>query len=149
VRSAYQHIVEGRPLHTSFLAWCGQTLSSNSCRTLDVPDDGAPVCGTCEGRAEGHNPQRPELLFTPSTLATPRFCPNRTLFADAGSNVGRCLACGELAPVKVYGWNGRPKLQVHVPLDLVEGCSFHAWRYLVEAGDSAVCRCRSRSGGAA
>jgi hypothetical protein len=145
VRSAVQHRVGDAAAHISYHAWCGQSLYSTHCRAVDEPDDGAPVCGTCEGRALGHDPKRPELLFTPETLAPPRFCPSRTLFVDAGSNVGRCLACGELAPVKVHGWNGYPKLQRHVALDLVEGCPFHAWRYLVQAGETAVCSCSLES----
>lgn len=145
VRSAVRHLIDGEPSHTSYLAWCGQNLSSSHCRAVDEPDDGAPVCGTCEGRALGHDPKRPGLLFTPATLAPPRFCPNRTLFEDAGSNVGRCLACQQLAPAKVHGWNGYPKLQLHVALELVAGCPFHAWRYLVEADGSAACRCSIES----
>jgi hypothetical protein len=123
VRSAIRHFIDTEPSHTSYLA----------------------VCGTCEGRALGFDPKRPGLLFTPATLAPPRFCPNRTLFEDAGSNVGRCLACQQFAPVKVHGWNGYPKLQLHVALELVAGCPFHAWRYLVEADGSVVCRCSIES----
>lgn len=145
VRSAARFHIDGQDGHTSYHGWCGQSLSSSHARAVDVPDDGAPVCGTCEGRALGYDPERPGLLFTPDTLTPPRFCPSRTLFVDAGSNVGRCLVCQQLAPVKVHGWNGYPKLQQHVALDLVPGCPFHAWRYLVAAGESAVCRCSTEA----
>lgn len=145
VHSAATYRAGSETSHTAYHAWCGQALYSTHCRAVDEPDDGAPVCGTCEGRVLGFDPQRPDLLFTPETLAPPRFCPNRTLFVDAGSNVGRCLACSQLAPVKVHGWNGYPKLQQHVALDLVPGCPFHAWRYLVATGETAACRCSLES----
>lgn len=149
VRSATRNIVEGVPGTIAYHAWCGQLLYSGRSRALDAPDDGAPVCGTCEGRALGYDPARPELLFTPETLIPPRWCPARRLYEDVGINVGRCLACGQLVPVKVYGWNGRPKLQQHEPLELVPGCPFHAWRYLVAAGETAVCQCAAEAVGAA
>lgn len=144
VRSATRHLHDDGA-HTSYHLWCGQIAYSGNALTADAPGDDIPVCGTCEGRALGHDPKRPELLFSPETLTPPRFCPNRTLFVDAGSNVGRCLACKQLAPVKVHGWNGYPKLQKHVALALVSGCPFHAWRHLVATGETAACQCSAEA----
>lgn len=142
VRSAVQHTLDGEARHVSYQAWCGQQLYSGSCRAVDVPDDGAPVCGTCEGRAEGHNPQRPDLLFTPWDLTPPAWCPSRLIYTQEGPNVGRCCLCGELAPIRAYGWNGRAKIQRHLAKDLVAGCPFHAWREMTAVDGVAVCRCQ-------
>lgn len=132
--------------HVSYQVWCGQFVyASRAMHATDSPTDSLPICGTCDGRALGADPNRPDRIFVPLTLAPPRFCPNRTLFEPAGSNVGRCQACGELAPVKVHGWNGTPKLQQHVPFDLVPGCPFHAWRSLVVHAGLVMCRCQAPS----
>jgi hypothetical protein len=141
VRSGVAYLYDGQR-RESYHFWCGQFANASTALASDMPDGGIPTCGTCEGRAEGFSPARPDLLFSPETLAQPRWCPSRRLYDLMGPNVGRCLACGQLAPVKVHGWNGVPKLQQHEPLTLVPGCPFHAWRSLVGAGDSAVCACR-------
>ncbi len=142
VRSAVQHRRDDQPAHISYQAWCGQQLYSSSCRAVDAPDDGAPVCGTCEGRAEGHNPQRPGLLFSPATLTPPLWCPSRLLYTQEGPNVGRCVLCAELVPIRVWGWNGRPKITRHLAKDLVPGCAFHAWREMTAMDGVAACRCQ-------
>lgn len=143
VRSATRHSLDGEPLHTSFHVWCGQSVTSTRAVITDTPADGVPVCGTCEGRAEGYNPDRPDLLFTPEGLRIPAKCPNRVLHTAVNPSVGRCLACGELAPLRWWGWNATsPKLSPHAPLNLVPGCPFHAWRYLAEHEGTARCRCQ-------
>lgn len=129
--------------------WCGQTtFSRRNPLTADEPVAGEPRCGTCEGRAIGANPERPEWLFTPWTLERPDLCPgSRTRFADPrpGTRVTECFTCGSIEPVRACGgpWTPTWQLAAHPPgPGLVEPCDFHGWRGLMRVREQTVCRCR-------
>lgn len=143
-----------------WLMWCGQTRFERDKpdRTDDLPADGAPLCGTCEGRAAGAGhpspielPDDAELLFRPARLTPPRWCPGggpygpaRHLGEVVGHRVVRCGACGDLvAEINAYGWNprfGQPRRHEPGP-GLVPGCELHAWRYLVRTTEGVACQC--------
>lgn len=146
--------------HTSWTLWCGQHATQGGrrgdCLSASEPFDGAPVCGTCEGRAIGAGQiPRPggmdELVFSPRRLDPPPRCPGsraERLWEPIpdGLNVGRCLACGLIAAVRASGgpYNTRVGLVVHAPgPGLVPGCPFHGWANLARRGspDGPVARC--------
>jgi hypothetical protein len=147
--------------HTAWHLWCGQSAHQNGrrgvdCLTAAEPVDGAPVCGTCQGRAVGAGQEpavggMPDLVFSPRRLTSPTQCPGSRSEAlwepiPDGVNVGRCLACGVIATVRVSGgaYNPRVGLVVHRPgPGLVPGCAFHAWSNLArhETPDGPVARC--------
>lgn len=165
-----------RPAFTAFAYWCGQHQSTG--RTSHrpaagvmlrdaLPDDGMPLCGTCEGRAigAGHPPvavavlDGRALLFTPTRLTPPRVCPGRpwveydarTPGARYPRHRARCLLCGETdlriaGGSRGYGWTAlHPGTHEPGP-GLVEPCSFHAWGEMVAAVDEdgvqrVMCRC--------
>lgn len=146
--------------------WCGQSASdTNTIGRDDLPTDGLPVCGPCEGKAlgAGYNGTaaivagEALLLFEPESqtrFRPPTRCPGsgRSLWlpADvpAADNVGRCAVCGLHVAL---GWRRRgtgyscdsweaPK--DHAPgEDLVEPCLFHAWDSLTIHHGAAVCAC--------
>lgn len=133
--------------------WCGQASWSDRAAGVDVIPDGLPVCGTCEGRAEGADESVTSLLFEPDRLTPPRVCPgsgdtgyhlDTRLWVEVAGRVGRCLVCQQLTPTRFGGgpynpWEG---LQQHAPgAGLVAGCPFHAWKELVRDGDRVICRC--------
>jgi hypothetical protein len=148
--------------HTSWSLWCGQHASQGGkrgdCLAAGAPLDGAPVCGTCEGRALGAGQEvtpdgMPELVFSPRRLDPPPRCPgsrDERLWVPipGGLDVGRCLACGLIAAVRASGgpYNPRVGLVVHVPgPGLIPGCPFHGWanvgRHESPDGPVAVCAC--------
>lgn len=146
--------------HTAWSLWCGQHVSQGGrggdCLAAAEPFDGAPVCGTCEGRAIGAGQvQAPEgmaeLVFAPRRMVPPARCPGSRSDrlwdpAPGGVNVGLCLACGALAAVRASGgaYNPRTGLVSHAPgPGLVPGCAFHAWDNLerLETPDGPVARC--------
>lgn len=151
---------------TAYSLWCGQSVSSHRKTSnggapgfitrSELPDDGVPLCGTCEGRAVGaghagiavvvHSPAG--LLFAPERLTPPKVCPGveARLYEPVGDGyrVALCLACGNVEPLRGYSnaGGGWMMLQRHPPgAGLVPGCPFHAWRGLVRDGDSARCQC--------
>lgn len=136
--------------------WCG-TVISNADRALgrdDPPDDGAPVCGTCEGRAIGAGqdaqpfPPDRSLIFCPTLHDPPRVCPGARLsglFAELpGARVGACLACGEVCRIGggyrgAYGWSPL-RMAAHPPGDgLMPPCWVHGWSELQNVDGRAVC----------
>ena len=154
-----------RPARDAWQAWCGQSVSGTTMQgkpyalTRDRPPvDGLPVCGTCEGRAVGAGYSSPvvtvadgtELLFEPAGLQPPRKCPGsgkrgENLWAKVNNRVGRCLACGELMPIRYGGgpydpWAG---LVSHEPAPgLFQPCPFHGWDNPVRRSDDTVtCYC--------
>lgn len=145
--------------HPSYQAWCGQALTGGGRpAVVDVPTDGMPLCGTCEGRAAGAGHTSPvtlpddvDLLFRPNRLTPPRWCPGggpygaaRHLGEKVGHRVIRCGACGELvAEINAYGWNARDGVpRRHEPgPGLVPGCPLHAWRHLVRTVEGVACEC--------
>jgi hypothetical protein len=148
--------------HTTYAVWCGQTLFDSDRRPRkgarpgpllgrdDWPDDGAPVCGTCAGRAVGADRDVDELLFAPRRLDPPAWCPG----ADIGDlwvmvpgqrNLAVCLACDAVAKLRGgsrgYGWTS-VRTAPHPPEELVPPCPFHGWRNLRPDGTgSSACPC--------
>jgi hypothetical protein len=147
-RSGY-HPRDDRPDYLIYHLWCGQTAGHNGnigalLTRDDDPTDG-PVCGTCEGRALGAGRDQlpvglPPLRFDPRWITPPRLCPgsrSRVLWistSDTAGNVGRCLPCGEIVPVRVVGrgydaWGSGPVN--HPPGDgLIDPCPWHAWSHI-------------------
>lgn len=149
---------------TSYSLWCGQQVGSGRKTTTgqkgfiacaSLPDDGVPICGTCEGRAIGAGHQGTAatvtspagLLFEPERLVPPKLCPGTALrLYDTlpGNRAALCLACGNVEPLRGYsnasgGWEN---LQRHPPgPNLVQGCPFHGWRGMVRDGDTVRCEC--------
>lgn len=132
--------------------WCGQSVrDGEGFITADQAPEGEPVCGTCEGRAIGAGQDSwPDdsktLIFSPERLTPPKRCPaSRTTWCEELSwNVGRCLACGTVAPMRASGgaYNPRWGLTNHPPGPaLVPGCPFHAWRELHLIDGRVACRC--------
>lgn len=129
---------------TVWWAWCGPHLIADLCVAVDQLPTSQPVCGTCDGRADGADPNRPGKVYSPARLEPPTWCPSRRLYVPAGYNVGRCVACGQLAPLRAAGgpYNGHEIITRHQPRALVQPCPFHAWRSLIADGDTAICACR-------
>jgi hypothetical protein len=142
--------------HATYHVWCGQTITSEKPATVELPTDGAPLCGTCEGRAAGAGHPSPitpgvELRFDPERLIPPRWCPGGGPYGPArhvgemvGHKVVRCGACGELvAEINAYGWNPRAGVpRRHEPgPGLVPGCPLHAWRHLTRTVEGVACQC--------
>lgn len=164
--SAWTSTCDGEAV-TAYSLWCGQSVSSHR-KTSNggapgfitveaLPDDGVPICGTCEGKAIGaghpgvaatiHAPAG--LLFEPRRLTPPKTCPGpqRGLYvaADDRGRLGRCLICGGLDVIRGRWSAGGcdATLTSHEPgPELVPGCPFHAWREMVRAGDGVRCGCR-------
>lgn len=154
VRSAIDRLWEyDGEIHRSFHYWCGTFVSGRRAITADTPPAGEPVCGTCYGRREGADPDRPDLLFSPR-IQPPKLCPGsrtRWYTETAAWNRGVCLACGEPVKLRASGGPYNPcwGAQNHAPgPGLVAGCEFHGWRELVLAtshdGPVVVCRCRTK-----
>lgn len=133
--------------------WCGPYVRGDEgFREADQVPDGDPVCGTCEGRAIGAGQDTwPDttrtLVFTPNRLVPPKKCPgSRTEWcAELAWNVGRCLVCGVVTPMRSSGgpYNSRWGMTNHPPgPDLVDGCPFHAWRELHLVDGRVECRCK-------
>lgn len=143
-----------------YYLWCGQHASSHPGKsgvpifTDDLPD-GQPSCGTCEGRAIGADPDRPEWLFQPATTQVPPRCPgSSTLLVAEDQTTWRyatCLVCRDVVRMRASGgpYASRWGAQTHPPgPGLVDPCPFHAWRELVlvknSTGDTAAaCRCQT------
>lgn len=141
---------------TIYAFWCGPSgTDGGKYGTIQLVDElpaAEPVCGTCVGRALGSGQEEipaglPNLRFDPRWLIEPRLCPgsrSRTLWTPV-DRVGRCLACGDLVPVRVVGrgysaWGAGPVN--HPPgKGMVDPCPFHAWQRLVERVGRAVCSC--------
>ncbi len=159
-----------RPAFTHYHLWCGQSASTGrsprqgaapGLLTINrLPTDGAPVCGTCEGRAVGAGHpaaaiagQTRALLFEPRRLEL-RVCPGY-LFAEYRVTRYRlrctCLICGVTdlrltGGSRGYGWTP-VRAAPHEPgPGLVPGCPFHAWRQLV-LDDSGRVGCSCGGGG--
>lgn len=153
IRSGVVH--QGPTFHTSMHAWCGQVIfPKGKAATDELPTDGAPLCGTCEGRAAGAGHPSPlgadvELRFDPDRLTPPRWCPGgapygpaRHLAEAAGHRLVRCGACGDLVREKSYRYGGGVQAAQHEPgPDLVPGCPMHAWRHLVRTVEGVACQC--------
>jgi hypothetical protein len=142
---------------TIYSYWCGPSGTDGGkygplWLTDETPSE-EPVCGTCVGRALGAGQDDtpaglPPLRFDPRWIKPSAVCPgsrSRSLFADlAGHRCGRCLACGDIHPVRAFnGWNSYGAgLVRHAPgAGLVEPCPFHAWSRLEPSGDTARCGC--------
>lgn len=150
-RSGTHHGLGG---HVTYSMWCGQHVSdAKGYISADAAPEGEPVCGTCEGRSIGAGqdswpvPGLPDLLFEPRRLNRPAKCPGsrkERLAEQAGRNVVRCLACGDLVPERWYGYTGGPQNHEPGPA-LVAGCPFHAWTYLTVVNGAVVCACTQES----
>lgn len=154
VRSAVDRIhARDGDIRRTYMYWCGQTADGFDTLTADAAPEGEPVCGTCYGRREGHDPDRPDLLFTPM-IHPPRLCPGSQtgMYTETAWSRGVCLVCGE--PVKLrgfgqwYGGSAHYGAQKHGPgPGLIEPCEFHGWREIVTclSGDDTVAACRCKT----
>lgn len=141
---------------TAWHLWCGQqTTTADAVGRDEPPVDGLPVCGSCEGRALGagqdDNPGPVDLVFEPRWLTPPSLCPGARygLFEDLRNRVGRCLACGEMYPLRAAGgpYNPRTAITRHKPgPGLVAPCPFHAWNHMALVDGQAGCGPCSRDG---
>lgn len=141
-------------IHRSIHYWCGASTFGDRALTADAPPTGEPVCGTCYGRREGADPDRPDLLFSPRLMRTPKVCPGSQTHwytETTGHNRGICWACGEHVKIRGFGgtYNWQWGVQRHPPgPGLIAGCEFHGWRHLVQATSSSgpvvVCACRTK-----
>lgn len=151
------------PERTMTHVWCGQSIGADDAFTTDAALDGFPVCGACEGRALAMglpgvvallDMTKTGLIFEPDCVRAfkrPVRCPgsnNGYLLLPAGVpavDVGKCAACGVLAPIRVGREYSHPArvLKLHdAGADLVDPCEVHAWDDLVLAGETAMCRCK-------
>lgn len=132
--------------------WCGQNVYEIAgFIEADQTPPGEPTCGTCEGRAIGAGQdswpdESKTLIFSPQRLTPPTRCPgSRTTWCEELSwNVGRCLVCGVVAPMRSSGGAYNPTwgLTNHKPGDrLIPGCPFHAWRELEMRDGRVACGC--------
>jgi hypothetical protein len=146
VRSAVRYPDE--TVHYAF--WCGP--GGRDLLTADQQPTAEPVCGTCAGRALGAGQDdtpvgMPLLRFDPRWMTAPARCPgsnNDALYTELAPAVGRCLACGQLVPLRAHGgpYRGGYGPTSHQPgSDLIEACPWHAWNWLVRCGDGAGCGC--------
>jgi hypothetical protein len=142
--------------YSRYTVWCGQLVGglARAGAFLGVDDipDGLPVCGTCDGRAVGagqetEGPADRDLLFSPRWLTPPRHCPGSrsyTLYTPMSGRVGRCLACGDLQPLRAMGgpYNGGYGIVQHPPGPALVGpCPFHGWRFPTADHGRVVCVC--------
>lgn len=148
IRSSYLRLDHDGEVSQRWSFWCGQVTGTYRSPILaDEPVKGEPRCGTCEGRAIGADPERPEWLFTPWTITKPDRCPGsgtQVCELQAGNRVGRCLFCGTMQPARGRGgpWNPTWGLVAHPPgEDLVTPCEFHAWRHMLVVDGRLACRC--------
>lgn len=132
--------------------WCGGSRFASKAIVSDVIPDSEDLCGPCEGKAVGAGhpslvglPPDAPLIFSPRRLDPPQWCPGwkRSLFAEIEYNVGRCLACQRIQPIRWSGgWMGSTNIVKHSPgPDLLAGCELHAWDELIEFQGAALCRC--------
>lgn len=141
--------------HVFYGCWCGYGVGGSeragAFLTADEPPAGELVCGTCEGRAAGagqdDSPTGRPLLFTPRDVTPPKTCPasRSSLFEEMpGGRVGRCLACGDMQPLRAMGGPYNPRyaiVQHPTGQALVEPCPFHRWRRLAALDGRVVCGC--------
>lgn len=136
--------------------WCGYDVGGSeragAFLAADEPPAGEPVCGTCEGRAAGagqdDSPTGRRLLFSPRHIEPPKNCPasrSPRLYEELpGGRVGRCLACGDLQPLRAMGgpYNPRYAIVQHATGQaLVSPCPFHRWRQLTARDGLVLCTC--------
>jgi hypothetical protein len=150
IRSSYRRLEDDPSITQRWSFWCGQATGTYRSPILtDTPPAGEPLCGTCEGRAVGADPSRPEWLFTPWDLTRPDVCPgSRTrLIAEPvspGQRVATCGMCQSVEPLRSWGSWHSPNwgLAAHPPADgLIGPCEFHGWREVVLVDGQAACRC--------
>ncbi|MFJ8023334.1 hypothetical protein [Streptomyces sp. NPDC096311] len=135
--------------------WCGYGVGGSeragAFLAADEPPAGEPVCGTCEGRAAGagqnESPTGRLLLFSPRDIDPPKNCPasRSSLYEELpGGRVGRCLACGDMQPLRAMGGPYNPRYAIVQHLTgqaLVAPCPFHRWRELTTRDGRVVCAC--------
>ncbi|MFD4569345.1 hypothetical protein ACFWOX_33910 [Streptomyces sp. NPDC058467] len=137
-------------------AWCGYGIGGGrrvgAFLAAEEPPHGEPVCGTCEGRAAGagqdDSPTGRLLLFSPRDIDPPKNCPasrSSVLFEELpGGRVGRCLACGDMQPLRAMGGPYNPRyaiVQHPTGSALVPPCPFHRWRQLTARDGRVLCDC--------
>lgn len=140
---------------TVYGCWCGYGVGGSeragTFLATEEPPAGELVCATCEGRAAGagqdDSPTGRPLIFTPRGITPPTTCPasRSSLYAElSGGRVGRCLACGDMQPLRAMGgpYNSRYAIVQHpTGSNLVAPCPFHRWNQLVARDGHAVCEC--------
>lgn len=136
---------------TVYNLWCNGYVAGDFL-ARDEPLPGEPVCGMCDGKAVGSGqetdgPPGRDLLFQPRHIKPPRNCPasRRGLFEELpGGRVGKCLACGDLQPLRAMGgpYNGHYSIVQHPPGSaLVPPCAFHRWSQLTAVDGHVRCAC--------
>lgn len=137
--------------------WCGYGVGTSnragSALAVDVRTDDLPVCATCDGRAVGagqitDGPSGRVLAFTPRYQTPPRWCPGSRSYvlyeALPGGTVGRCLACGDMHPLRAMGgpYAGGYGITQHPPgAALLAPCPWHAWRQFTATAGRPHCAC--------
>ena len=153
IRSAIDRLTAHGEIRRTVQDWCGAFAGRDPLMVDEIPD-GEPTCGTCYGRREGHDPERPDLLFTPRLLQRPKVCPGSrsTFYAKTDVyNRATCLVCGDIVKMRGYGgwYGGKWGPQFHAPgPGLIEGCEYHGWKELVECLDAQdrrviACKCKT------
>lgn len=138
-------------IRESYMAWCGPAIGTTRSGPpifTDAPPAKEPLCGTCEGRAIGADPEHPEWLFMPRGATPPKLCPgSQTMWVreDQGHRArGTCLVCQDVVKLRGFGgaYNWNYGIQRHAPgPGLVAPCELHGWRHLLRMGDLITCRC--------
>ncbi|MGW5616228.1 hypothetical protein [Streptomyces sp. NPDC003877] len=141
---------------TVYGCWCGYGVGGSeragAFLAADEPPAGEPVCATCEGRAAGagqdNSPTGRPLVFNPRHITPPKTCPgsrsSRLYEPLPGGRAGRCLACGDVQPIRAMGgpYNPRAAIVQHpVGAALVPPCPFHRWRQLTARDGRVLCTC--------
>jgi hypothetical protein len=140
---------------TVYGCWCGYSVGGSeragAFLAVEEPPAGEPVCGTCEGRAAGagqdDSPTGRLLLFTPRHIDPPTTCPasRSSMYEELpGGRVGRCLACGDMQPLRAMGGPYNPRyaiVQHPTGQALVPACPFHRWRQLTARDGHVLCGC--------
>lgn len=131
--------------------WCNGHVQGGflSC---DTPPTDERVCGLCDGKAVGagqetEGPAGRTLVFQPRHIHPPKNCPasRSSMFEELpGGRVGRCLACGDMQPLRAMGGPYNPRyaiVQHPTGSALVEPCPFHRWRQLTAQDGRVLCAC--------
>lgn len=140
---------------TVYGVWCGYSVGGSdragAFLAVDEPPAGEPVCATCEGRAAGagqdDSPTGRPLIFNPRWITPPTTCPGSrsSLFETLpGGRAGRCLACGDVQPIRAMGgpYNPRAAIVQHpTGAALVPPCPFHRWKQLTARDGQVLCAC--------
>lgn len=148
------------PGRIAYWLWCGNSIHDGI--GLYFPQQGRPVCGTCEGRAIGAGwPTSEQIItgrtaepwprtrFTPRPLFDPpRWCPGRFWIDDPSNwRRGTCLECHADVKLRSKGTWHRPSWgpEQHEPYQMIPPCRRHGWlrtTWLDRSTHTIGCACR-------